>query len=83
MEYILITIVGGTIGLIATLIMKADLHQGLVFNLGLGILGATIGALSMGTIDHVPLITVSSTSLIASVLGASILIGMIKEFQRA
>jgi uncharacterized membrane protein YeaQ/YmgE (transglycosylase-associated protein family) len=83
MELFLIVLFGSIVGLTATRIMQADIQQGLVLNVGLGILGAIIGGLPMNTLAHTSAAAFNPYTLFAAVIGAGLLIIMIKEFQRA
>lgn len=78
-------IVGGLIGWIASMIMRTDAQQGILLNIIVGIVGAFLAGLiltplfGVGTINQNDF---SLTSLLLSLLGAVILLGIVNMFRR-
>jgi uncharacterized membrane protein YeaQ/YmgE (transglycosylase-associated protein family) len=73
-------IIGGLAGWIASLIMKTNKQQGLMMDIGVGIVGSFIG----GIIFTVLPITIGGLlgSLIVAVVGAVVLLAGLKFVQR-
>ena len=74
-------IVGGIAGWVAGLIMKGS-GSGLLMNIIIGIVGAFIGGLIMNMIGNVGVTGFNIWSLLVSVLGAVILLGIVGLFRR-
>ena len=81
MNIIILLVVGGVIGWIASLIMRTDAQQGIFLNIIVGIVGAFIGGLilSGGSINNAPL---TLTSFIVSLLGAILLLAIVNLVRR-
>jgi len=85
MNFIIWLVVGGIIGWIASLIMKTDGQQGILLNVIVGIIGSFIGGwliaplLGSGTANSGDF---SITGLIASLIGALILLAIVNLFRR-
>jgi uncharacterized membrane protein YeaQ/YmgE (transglycosylase-associated protein family) len=85
MNFIIWLIVGGILGWIASIIMKTDAQQGIGLNIVVGIVGALVGGwliapmLGTGTINQGDF---SISSLIASLIGAIILLAIVGFFRR-
>lgn len=85
MSFILWLIVGGIVGWLASLIMRTDGQQGILLNVIIGIIGGFIGGwlisplLGMGTVND----GFRIGSLIMALVGAVILIAIVKLFSRS
>ena len=81
MGIILWLIVGGIIGLLASMIMRTDAQQGILLNIVVGIVGAFIGGLifSGGSINNAGL---KLYSFLVSLLGAVILLAIVNLVRR-
>ncbi|MGV8931781.1 MAG: GlsB/YeaQ/YmgE family stress response membrane protein [Luteimonas sp.] len=85
MGIIIWLIVGGIIGWLASMIMKTDGQQGIILNVVVGIVGAFLGGwfiapmLGAGTVNSGDF---SVMGLIASLIGAIILLAIINLFRR-
>ncbi|MGF7150754.1 putative membrane protein YeaQ/YmgE (transglycosylase-associated protein family) [Sphingomonas zeicaulis] len=81
MNLILWLVIGGVIGWLASLIMRTDAQQGIFLNIVVGIVGAFIGGLifSGGTINAY---NFSLTSILVSLVGAVVLLGIVNLFRR-
>jgi uncharacterized membrane protein YeaQ/YmgE (transglycosylase-associated protein family) len=85
MGIIIWLIVGGIIGWIASLIMKTDGQQGIILNIVVGIVGSFLGGwliapmLGAGTVNSGDF---SVMGLIASLIGAIILLAIVNLFRR-
>jgi uncharacterized membrane protein YeaQ/YmgE (transglycosylase-associated protein family) len=74
---ILVTIiVGGIIGWLASIVMKTNAQMGLIANVIVGIVGASLGSWLASLLGFVAASTLAS--IIVSVLGAAVLIGLLK-----
>jgi uncharacterized membrane protein YeaQ/YmgE (transglycosylase-associated protein family) len=85
MNLIIWLVIGGVIGWLASIVMNRNAQQGIFLNIVVGIIGAFIGGflisplLGSGTINQSDF---SVTSLLASFLGAVILLGIVNLFTR-
>jgi uncharacterized membrane protein YeaQ/YmgE (transglycosylase-associated protein family) len=85
MNFIIWLVVGGLLGWIASLIMRTDAQQGIGLNIVVGIVGAFIGGwlvaplLGAGTINQGDF---SVMGLVASLIGAIILLAIVNFFRR-
>jgi uncharacterized membrane protein YeaQ/YmgE (transglycosylase-associated protein family) len=83
MNLILWIIFGALAGWIASLIMKTDAEQGALANIGVGIVGAMIGGFLMSLFGGSGVTGFNLYSLLVAILGAILLIWIIKMFRRA
>ncbi len=85
MNIIIILIVGGVIGWLASIVMRTDGQQGIFLNVVVGIVGALLaGFLITPLIGGAPITngTFDVMSLVASFLGAVVLLAIINLFRR-
>lgn len=85
MTLILILIVGGVIGWLASILMRTDAQQGIFLNIVVGVIGALIaGVVVTPLIGGAPITNGSFDimSLFASFLGAVILLAIVNLFRR-
>ena len=82
MGIILWIIFGGIVGWIASLIMKTDAQQGIVLNVIVGIIGAVIGGWLMGALGQSGGTGFNFYSFIVAIIGAVILIAIVKALRR-
>jgi uncharacterized membrane protein YeaQ/YmgE (transglycosylase-associated protein family) len=85
MTFILVLVMGGIIGWLASLLMNTDAQQGIILNIVVGVVGALIaGVLVTPLIGGAPITSGSFDllSLFASFLGAVILLAVINLFRR-
>lgn len=75
MNLIVQLIVGGIIGWLASIVMKTNAQMGLIANILVGIVGAAIGGYLAGVLA---VGTSGVVSLLFAVLGAAVLIGLLK-----
>ena len=82
---ILILIVGGLIGWIASIVMRTNAQQGILLNVVVGIVGALLGGwlisplVGAGTINSGD---ISLAGLLVSFLGAVVLLAIVNLFTR-
>jgi uncharacterized membrane protein YeaQ/YmgE (transglycosylase-associated protein family) len=81
MNLILWLVIGGIIGWLASIVMRTDAQQGILLNIIVGIVGAFLAGLvlSGGTINNSDF---SLSSLLASFLGAVVLLAIVNLFRR-
>ena len=85
MGIIIWLIVGGVVGWLASLIMKTDGQQGVLLNIVVGIVGAFLAGwfispmVGVGTINQ----GISIGSIVVSLIGAVILLFIVKLFRKA
>jgi len=74
-------IVGGVIGWLASIVMRTDAQQGILLNIVVGIVGAFLAGLFIngGSINNAG---IDARSLIASFIGAVVLLGIINLIRR-
>ncbi len=85
MGIILMLIIGGILGWLASLVMRTDAQQGIVLNVVVGIIGAVLGGfLLTPLIGGAPITTgaYDMRSLLVSFLGAVILLAIVNLFRR-
>lgn len=85
MSLIILLIVGGAIGWVASLIMRTDGQQGIVLNIVVGIVGALLaGFVVTPLIGGAPITSgvISLQSIIVSLVGAIVLLAIINLFRR-
>ena len=85
LTWILIIIVGGILGWLASIIMRTDAQQGILLNIVVGIVGAILGGLLLAPLIGGGSITegdFSIGSLLVSLLGAVILLAIVNMFRR-
>ncbi|MCK0530776.1 GlsB/YeaQ/YmgE family stress response membrane protein [Sphingobium agri] len=81
MGIIMWLVVGGVIGWLASVIMRADGQQGIILNIMVGIIGAFIGGLifARGEINNAPL---TITTFLVSLVGSIILLAIVNMVRR-
>lgn len=85
LNWILIIIVGGILGWLASIVMRTDAQQGILLNIVVGIVGAILGGLLLGGLLGGGSITsgdFNPMSLLVSFLGALILLAIVNLFRR-
>ena len=85
MTLILIIIVGGIIGWLASMVMKTDAQQGILLNIVVGIVGALLGGFLLAPLLGGGSITTGDFSLpnlLISLLGAVILLAIVNLVRR-
>ena len=84
-NWIIIIIVGGILGWLASIVMRTDAQQGILLNIVVGIVGAILGGLLLAPLIGGGSITqgdFSIMSLLVSFLGAVILLAIVNLFRR-
>ena len=85
MTLILVLIVGGIIGWLASILMRTDAQQGILLNVVVGIVGALLaGFLITPLIGGAPITSgnFDIMSLLASFLGSVVLLAIVNLFRR-
>jgi uncharacterized membrane protein YeaQ/YmgE (transglycosylase-associated protein family) len=85
MNIIIILVVGGVLGWLASIVMRTDVQQGIFLNVVVGIVGALLaGFLVTPLIGGAPITSGSFDimSLVASFLGAVVLLAIVNLFRR-
>lgn len=85
MGFIVLLVVGGLIGWVASMIMRTDGQQGIFLNIVVGIVGAMLaGFLITPLIGGAPITSgvISVQSVVVSLLGAVVLLAIINFFRR-
>ena len=78
MGIILWIIFGGLVGWVASLIMKTDPQQGVLLNIVVGIVGAVVGGWLMNSLGQSSVTGFNLYSLLVAILGAVVLIFVVK-----
>jgi uncharacterized membrane protein YeaQ/YmgE (transglycosylase-associated protein family) len=82
---ILILIVGGLIGWIASIVMRTNAQQGVLLNIIVGIVGALLAGFLLAPLFGTGTLTqgdFSLSALLVSLLGAVILLAIVNLFRR-
>jgi uncharacterized membrane protein YeaQ/YmgE (transglycosylase-associated protein family) len=85
MNLIIMLVVGGVLGWLASIVMRRDAQQGILLNIVVGVVGAVLaGFLVTPLIGGAPITSgaFDIRSLLASLLGAIILLGLVNLFTR-
>ena len=85
MTFIIMIIVGGILGWLASMLMRTDAQQGIFLNIVVGIVGALLaGFLVTPLIGGAPITSgsFSAMSLLSSFIGAVILLAIVNLFRR-
>ncbi len=86
MNFLIWLIVGGVIGWVASMLMKTNDQQGVILNVVVGIVGAMLAGLFITPLVGISTINQDNFSLPAmfvSLVGASILLGIVNLFRRS
>ena len=84
-NFIIWIILGGVLGWLASMIMRTDAQQGMLLNIIVGIIGAFLAGLVLSPLFGIATINqnnFSIASLLVSLLGAVILLGIVNLFRR-
>jgi uncharacterized membrane protein YeaQ/YmgE (transglycosylase-associated protein family) len=85
MTWILIIIVGGILGWLASKVMRTDAQQGIFLNIVVGIIGAALAGFLLSPLLGIPTINSGDFSLGAlaiSFVGAVVLLAIVNLFRR-
>ena len=84
MYLILLLIIGGVIGWLASLVMRTDAQQGLILNIVVGIIGSFIGNSLLGRLfgGTGTITALDVPSLLAAFVGAVILLAILNLINR-
>ncbi len=86
MNLIILLIVGGVIGWLASIVMRTDGQQGMILNVVVGIVGAMLASFVVTPLIGGASITagggLNATSLIVSFLGAVVLLAIVNLVRR-
>jgi len=78
MEIIIWIVFGGLVGWIASIIMKTDGQQGILLNVIVGIIGASIGGFIMNSLGEGGVSGFNLYSFLVAIGGAMVLIYIVK-----
>jgi uncharacterized membrane protein YeaQ/YmgE (transglycosylase-associated protein family) len=85
MGIIILLIVGGVLGWLASIVMRTDAQQGIFLNVVVGIVGALLAGFLISPLLGIPPITTGDYSigtLLVSFLGAVVLLAIVNLFRR-
>jgi uncharacterized membrane protein YeaQ/YmgE (transglycosylase-associated protein family) len=85
MNIIIMLIVGGLIGWIASMVMRTNAQQGVILNIIVGIVGALLAGLLLAPLFGTGSITqgdFSLSGLLISLVGAIVLLAIVNLFRR-
>lgn len=85
MNIIVMLIVGGLIGWIASMVMRTNAQQGVILNIVVGIVGALLAGVLLAPLFGAGSITqgnFSLSGLLVSLIGAIILLAIVNLFRR-
>jgi len=85
MGLLILLIVGGLIGWVASMIMRTDAQQGVILNVVVGIIGSFLAAFLLSPLLGIPPITsgaISISTILVSLLGAVVLLAIANVVRR-
>ncbi len=85
MNLIILLVIGGIVGWLASLIMRRDAQQGILMNVIVGIVGSLLAGFLLSPLFGVPPITSGGLSIgtfLISLLGAVVLLAIVNLFRR-
>ena len=85
MNLIILLIVGGILGWVASLIMRTDGQQGIILNVVVGIVGALLAGFVLNPMiggGNIMAGDLSMSAILVSLLGAVILLAIVNLFRR-
>lgn len=82
MGIIIWIIFGGLVGWVASLIMRTNREQGILFDIVIGIIGAVIGGIVMSFLGKSTITGFNLYSFLVALLGAVILIAIVRPLRR-
>ena len=85
MGIIIMIIVGGILGWLASLVMRTDAQQGILLNIVVGVIGAVLAGLLINPLiggGNIMAGDYSISSLLVSFLGAVVLLAIVNLFRR-
>jgi uncharacterized membrane protein YeaQ/YmgE (transglycosylase-associated protein family) len=85
MNLIILLIVGGILGWVASLIMRTDGQQGILLNIVVGIVGAILAGFLLNPLiggGNIMSGSLSLSAILVSLLGAVVLLAVINLFRR-
>jgi uncharacterized membrane protein YeaQ/YmgE (transglycosylase-associated protein family) len=85
MGLIILLIVGGLIGWVASMIMRTDAQQGVLLNIVVGIVGALLAGFLLNPLiggGNIMAGDLSMSSILVSLLGAVVLLAIVNLFRR-
>lgn len=83
MGIILWIVFGALVGWIASIIMKTDSQQGVLLDIVVGIVGATVGGWAMSMLGESGVSGFNFYSFLVAILGGVLLIAIVKTVRRA
>lgn len=85
MDWLVVIIIGGIIGWLASILMKTDAQQGIILNVVIGIIGSVVGRWVFADVLGIGAAYASGgfniPGLLFGVLGAALLIALLKVFK--
>jgi len=82
MNILIWIIFGGLVGWVASIIMGTNARQGIFMNVVVGVIGAFLGGWIMGLINGQELTGFNLYSFLVALLGAVILLAIVRAFRR-
>lgn len=85
MGIILMIVIGGIIGWLASMIMRTDAQQGIILNIVVGIVGALLAGFLLNPLiggGNIMAGDFSISALLVSLLGAVVLLAIVNLFRR-
>ncbi|MDB5238123.1 MAG: hypothetical protein JWM46_393 [Candidatus Kaiserbacteria bacterium] len=82
MSIIAFLVLGGIAGWIASMLMGTDASQGIFLNIVVGVIGAFIGGMLFNAFGSAGVSGFNIYSLVVAVIGAVVLLGIVRMFRR-
>ncbi len=83
MNFLVWIIFGAIVGWVSSMLMKTDSQQGLLLDIIVGIVGATLGGMIMNFFGEAGVTGFNVYSFIVALIGASVLLLLVKMVRRA
>jgi len=83
MSILIMLIVGGIVGWLASILAGADASMGIIANIIVGVVGAFLGGLIASALGFGPVNTLSFAGFVFSLLGALLLLGIVRAVRHA
>lgn len=82
MSFLIYIIFGGIVGWVASIVMKTDADQGLLLNIIVGIIGASLGSYLVSFLGYGGVSGFNLWSFLVALIGAIVLIAIVKAIRR-
>lgn len=82
MGFLIYIVFGGLVGWVASMVMKTDGQQGIFLNIVVGVVGSALGSWLVGFLGYGGVSGFNVQSFIVALIGAVVLIAIVKALHR-